>query len=260
MNINNCLRKALPFIMMVLSVALVLPERSAAAAIDKVLLYTPHKTIEKGHDFTVQVKVQPEDGSPVELYGARLDVVYDPAYLEVVDVQPFADKVYPKVVEGDILNEGGTTQTLLLSALVDNQPGRLTIGLVRKGPVEGVTVSDEGLLLSVYFRAIAKVDETAIGFGLKGLRDSENLPITVNSWGWEGDNLIISEEVVYRLDVNDDDVIDLKDLILTMQVQAGIPVTEAITSKADFSGNRIIDMAEAIGIMQVLAGLRTPPE
>ncbi|MCK4390432.1 MAG: hypothetical protein KAV83_09380 [Desulfobacterales bacterium] len=250
-----------------LGLAFNLPITLASGAVNSVSLHASYKQtevdiLEQGHEFLVLVKVNPTAGAADLLYGASIDLVYDPQFLEVIDAIPLTQRIFPKLLEGDLLNEGGTAETFLLSALVNNQPGRVTIGLARKGPVEAVTVSDEGeVLVSVYFRSLATTEAgetTAIGFGLAGLRDDGNLPIAVDNW--QGDAVSIVELIIRKLDLNDDEVIDLKDLILAMQVQTRQPLAEPVHELAEFSGDGIIGMAEAVGIMQVLADLRNPPQ
>jgi hypothetical protein len=230
---------------------------SLQASVDQVEV----DTLEEGHQFIILARILPTAGSTDLLYGASLDVVYDPKYLEVLDVNPLTPRIDPMVIEGDILNEEGASETFLLSALANQQPGVVTIGLTRKGPVDGVLIDEGGMLLSVHFRAVGATEPgapTTINFGLAGLQDSTTAPLTVANF--QSDDLTILELVVAKLDLNDDDIIDLKDLILAMQVHTDQPTTEPVLVEADLTGDGIISMAEAVGIIQVISELRVPPQ
>lgn len=218
--------------------------------------------VELGHEFLVLVKIQPAPGATDMLYGASLDVVYDPAFLQIIDVDPITTKIDPKMTEGAFLSQDGSAETLLIGALVNDQPGRLTVGLVRKGAVAGVLVEETGeVLLSVHFRSVKMTvqgEPTTIRFGMTGLKDANHQSIEIADR--QADSIDIVQLVVRRLDLNDDNAIDLKDLILAMQIQADEPTTVQVHPEADFSGDGILGMAEAAGIIQVLAEIRNPPE
>jgi len=146
-----------------------------------------------GHAATVQVEATPPVAAGIQLavalqgeamadlYGIALDLVYDPEYLAVVDADPTTDGVQPKVEEGTILNENGATLTLLRAALEDGKQGRLVVGLTRSKTATGVDVADVAALFTVFFKPL-KPGNTAIVFARQGLFDSQNNPITPDSW------------------------------------------------------------------------------
>lgn len=212
--------------------------------------------VEKGHEFLVRVYVSNTN----DLYGSAFDLIYNPQVLRILDSTPHVERIQPKITEGDVLNEGRTVETLLLSALEDGQAGKVSVGVSRKGPIDGVDVGDShSLLLTVHFQAVEpSAEATNITFALHGLRDSTISTIHVDTW--EGAGVTVLDLIIRKLDLNDDEVIDLKDLILAMQVQTRQPLAEPVHELAEFSGDGIIGMAEAVGIMQVLGELRSPPQ
>ena len=245
-----------------LPAALVLLMGSLAyGAIQSVSLQARYKqmdvnTLEKGHEFLAVVEVEPEANNTERLYGASLDIFYDPEFLEVVDALPLTEKVNPKFTEGTLLNENATVQTLSLSGLVNDQPGFLTVGLARKGDVNGTDPTVGGPLVSIHFRTLAATEgvnsnSTRISFGLSGLRNPANQVVNVQQWS--GDAFKILKLIVAQLDVNDDESIDLQDLILTLQVIAGQPPSGPVLPQADYSGDGHIGLAEATGIIQLLS-------
>ncbi|MBI3893529.1 MAG: hypothetical protein HY303_18580 [Candidatus Wallbacteria bacterium] len=108
-------------------------------------------TVRVDAEFRLQVKLS----YTADLYGAGLDLVYDPSKLAVADSDGnISNGVQPSVSEGAFLNSGGTTSTLRAEALQDSRPGRLVLGLTRRGRVAGASSSQERTLLSVGFRAL----------------------------------------------------------------------------------------------------------
>ncbi len=127
-----------------------------------------------------------------DLYGAALDVIYDPEFLEVADVNADIEGIQPGIIEGDLLNREGRDVTLLQAALEDDTPGTLVIGITRSGDVIGVDVASDTTLLSISF-VPKKAGETLILFSKQGLRDSEYDDIPADPW--EGITLEIRETV-----------------------------------------------------------------
>ncbi len=212
--------------------------------------------VEKGHEFLVRVYVS----SATDLYGSAFDLVYDPQFLNVIDTKPDLSKVYPRTTEGDLLSEAGTAKTFLLAALEDNASGKVVVGISRTGATAGLDVGETpGLLLAVHFQAVATSEEaTNIAFALQGLQNSELNDIAVDTW--QSGGITVMDLIIRKLDLNDDGLIDMKDLILAMQVFTGQPPSQPVFTSADFSGDGVIGLSEAAGIMQVMGELRSPPE
>lgn len=248
-----------------LCVACFVASPSAHAALNGVTAHASYKgvdveQVEKGHQFVAIVKLSPTEGSVEQLYGASVDILYDKEYLELVNVTPLEDRVTPDIEDGGLLSENGTHEILSLGALVNNTPGHMTVGITKKGNVEGVGVAGGGVLLSVYFqgrKATPGGNATSVRFGLTGLRNSELESLDAGTW--TGDSFAIADLIIAKLDINDDEVIDLKDVILVLQVLTNQPTAEEVHIEADFSGDRMIGLAEATGILQVLAGQRSAP-
>lgn len=211
--------------------------------------------VEKGHEFLVRVFVT----DAADLYGTAFDLVYDADYLKVVDTTPLLEKTTPKVTEGELINEAGSAQSILLAELEDGDNGRLVVGLTRKGNVQGIDADSNGALLaSAHFEAVQlSSGPISITFSTPGLKDSSGADIQVNSW--QTANLTVLDLIIQKLDVNDDENIDLQDLILAVQVQTQKPVSGKIYTEAEISGDRKISMPEALAILQVLGNLRTAP-
>ncbi|MEW6096310.1 MAG: cohesin domain-containing protein [bacterium] len=135
-------------------------------------------TTTAGYEFTVDMYIEGVNN----LYGAAFDLVYDDNMIGVVDNDGNpSNGIQPKIIEGTILNEGGSAPTILLSALEDGNRGRLVVGFVRSGQIGGVDVSTEKKLLSITFKALSS-GSTSITFANHNLRDSTNADISVDSW------------------------------------------------------------------------------
>jgi hypothetical protein len=116
------------------------------------------------------------------LYGTAVDLIYDPEYLEAVDSDGNpANGVQPKVTEGTLLSNNGVDVTLLDSALQDEIPGTLVLGLSRSGAVAGINAATTRTVLSVYFTS-KKNGTTSISFSSQGLRNPSNGAIAVAAW------------------------------------------------------------------------------
>ncbi|MFH1860018.1 MAG: cohesin domain-containing protein, partial [bacterium] len=94
----------------------------------------PTMHITHSQPFTVNINIE----EVADLYGASFDLIFDAAKLTVV-----------KVEEGDFLRQA-TVSTSFLSR-IDNEQGRVVIGLTRLGTVTGV--SGSGTLVSITLRA-----------------------------------------------------------------------------------------------------------
>ncbi|MFC1858850.1 cohesin domain-containing protein, partial [Thermodesulfobacteriota bacterium] len=130
-----------------------------------------------GVAFGIDVRVD----SASDMYGSAFDLIYDPEFLEVVDSNTEVGGVQPKVSEGDLLNDAGIDATILLSALEDETPGNLVVGISRIGDVAGVDALADTVVLTVNFRS-KKIGTTSIVFGNPGVKEPDNNDITVAAW------------------------------------------------------------------------------
>jgi len=212
--------------------------------------------IEAGHEIMMRIRVS--DVS--DLYGCAFDLLYDPDVFQVIDTFPNLDTVYPKLTEGEVLNESGAAETFRIARLENGQAGRLAMGITRKGAVSGVNVGfEESLLITIHFQAVQpNPDITTISFDRQGIIDSGLSPVVVGLW--ENTGMTIIELNIRKLDINDDEQINLADIILSMQVLTQIPTSEPVFQEAEFSGDGIIGSAEAVAILQILADLRADPQ
>ncbi len=132
----------------------------------------------KDETFTVEVFID----TVTDLYGLATDVSYDKEYLEVVDFDDSpGNGIQPNVTESTFLSSGGVDETHLRSALEDDTPGNLVLGLSRSGIVQGVDTVTETKILSVTFKAI-KEGATTLTFSNSGFRDSSNSDIADVLW------------------------------------------------------------------------------
>ncbi len=120
--------------------------------------------------------------SVTDLYGIATMLRYDTEFLDVVDADSISGNgVQPVVSEMTLLNNNGLDITFLRSALEDETPGSLVLGLSRSGAVTGVATSTGRGILSVDFN-VKKAGTTIIGFFKSGLQNSNNVAIPVDSW------------------------------------------------------------------------------
>ncbi len=130
----------------------------------------------------IRLAVTVEASAATDLYGMAVDVVYDPAYLAVEDADPLTPGVQPMITEGTALNENAATPTILRAALEDDKQGRLVVGLTRRAPTaSGVDLTSLTGLFTVTFKPL-KAGSTAIAFARPTLFDSQQNPITADSW------------------------------------------------------------------------------
>jgi uncharacterized protein YhbP (UPF0306 family) len=90
-------------------------------------------TVTSNQPFIMKVGIQ----EVIDLYGAGFDITFDPDLLKVLDI-----------TEGDFLKEG-TTKTSFLKQ-IDNEQGRVVIGITRLGSITGV--SGSGTLATIVLR------------------------------------------------------------------------------------------------------------
>lgn len=200
-----------------------------------------------GMEFSIDVTLD----SINDLYGAAYDLKYDPEFLEVVDLNPAAQEVQPKILEGALLNRNGADTTFLRAALENGMPGSVVIGISRSGAVEGVDASSEAVILTATFIP-KKLGSTSVVFSKQGLRDSSNIDISVSAW----EDLPVNTIPQYgNIDGNDD--IDLRDAILILQLASFIPPADPIIyteNAVDVHGK--IGIETAVYVLQFIGGLR----
>lgn len=144
-----------------------------------VSLSAPSDEQPAGKEFQVQAVVD----TVSDLYGAAADVIYDPAYLEVVDADGDpANGVQPKITEEAFLNNGGADTTILRSALQDDTAGTLVLGLTRSGPVAGIGSTSGSVLLRISFKGRQAGTGIPIGFARGALKNSAGAAIAVSAW------------------------------------------------------------------------------
>jgi hypothetical protein len=86
------------------------------------------------------------------------------------------------------------------------------------------------------------------------LFEPESRNVTIKNRDLVGVNFAVRP--VAKGDINYDGVIDLRDLILTLQVMSELQPSEPIYKDADVNGNRTIGLEEAIFILQEVSGPR----
>ncbi|MFC1858796.1 dockerin type I domain-containing protein [Thermodesulfobacteriota bacterium] len=209
---------------------------------------TPEHSL--GVAFSIDVRVDVAS----DMYGTAFDLIYDPEFLEVVDSNTEIDGVQPKISEGDLLNDAGVDTTILLSALEDEIPGNLVVGISRAGDVAGVDVFSDTAMLTVNFRP-KKLGTTSIIFGNPGLRDPANSDISTNSW--DGTDITIIP--LSPGDIDGSGTINLQDAILACQITSEITPAEAGYKDSDINGDGKIGMEDAIYVLQSVAELRESP-
>jgi hypothetical protein len=199
----------------------------------------------KDHEFTVKVKAD----SVLGAYGLACDVVYDPQFLEVVDIDASPAKVQPKVDEGVVFNQNGAATTFLRSALQDATPGTLVLGLTRSGDAAGVD-ADGATLVTIHFLA-RKIGATNIQFARPGLLASDLTPITAGSWSGASVEILKA----FQGDINNDTNVDLMDAITALRVLAG-QKPSPLNMDADTNLDGVIGFPEAHFVLQKVAGAR----
>lgn len=129
------------------------------------LYITAPKGVKVDQEFTVGVNL----GEVTNLYGASINLSYDPALLEFV-----------RVTEGGFLKQDGKSTSFMHA--VNAAEGRVTVGMTRLGGVGGV--SGAGGLFSAEFKAKGE-GTAAIGFQDGTLKDPALATITSATSGVE---------------------------------------------------------------------------
>ena len=118
---------------------LLLPAPTYASDSDTTIRVVPARVdVSAGEEFSVEIVIDP-DG--VEVYSGQYTLGFDPEILEALSQ-----------VEGDLLNEAGTVNTIEVTNNIDNEAGKLEYGLTRMGVTTGVTTT--GTLSQITFRVI----------------------------------------------------------------------------------------------------------
>jgi len=195
-----------------------------------------------------------------DIYGAAFDLIYDPEFLDVVDADVVADGVQPKVSEGELLNNAGIDTTFLRSALEDEIPGTIVMGISRSGAVIGADTSTDNVILSVSFLP-KQEGTTSIIFDQQGLKTSDNSNIPVDSWNGVTITIDIFEETFYQDGdsdgYGDPDVSTVSDVMPEGYVRNNLdcddndpdinPDAEEICDSKDNNCDSIVDGENAVG-------------
>lgn len=142
-------------------------------------LSTDRVDVKVGKEFTVDVLIE----SAPKVYGVDVQLVYDPAVLEVVDMDGEADGI--QIAPGDFLDQ---EQSYPLQNQVDNQTGTIDYAATLLNPAP--EAEGDGVLCQVTFRAIADGSvELSLSEGSFGTTEGETVYPR-----FEGDTITISEE------------------------------------------------------------------
>ncbi len=188
--------------------------------------------IHPGDRFTVNINTE----TAFDLAKWQLDITFDPAALEAVDVG-----------EGDLLNMGGGTTTFQ-SGSIDNAAGTITgLSAERQG---NQGVGGAGTLLHVAFKAISS-GETKLTLG--------NLQFYANT-GWSVPvepyeiTLTVEEQVVVG-DVNGDGKVNILDLVfVAQQLGKSVPAD----SPADVNSDGIVNILDLVQVAQHFGNAAAP--
>lgn len=192
----------------------------------------------KGREFGVTVAVDAVE----DAFGVACDLVYDPQYLELVETASGPPPAY-KVVEGDLFNSDASP-TLLRSALEDDLPGVLVLGLTRSGNVGGAGAVAQTDIVTVSFIP-RKVGNTTITFQARGMLDEDMDDIAVASW-----DPVSIDITILKGDVDGSFVVDLADAIKAIKIMNGIADGTA-NRDADVDADGRIGLADVIYILQL---------
>ncbi len=125
------------------------------------------------------LNVQVDQGTDV--YAALFDLVYDGAFLELVDTNPALSGVQPSLELGPLLAPGGSPTPLSAAGRDDVDAGRAVLAVCRQSVPAGVTFSQPAQLLRV--QMVAKMTgATHVDFSAHDLRDSNNMSIAGTLW------------------------------------------------------------------------------
>ncbi|ACL03977.1 cohesin domain-containing protein [Desulfatibacillum aliphaticivorans] len=194
----------------------------------------------KGRPFDLNVSVDAIGAA----YGIAFDLVYDPEYLEVVDLENGLP-VQPSTTEGTLFNNAGADPTILRAALQEDVPGTLVLGLTRSGDIGAVSAVSETDIISVSFIP-KKVGTTSVTFQAQAIMDASDNPATVDLW-----SPITMDIEILKGDVDGSFVVDMADAIQVLKIMIGIANDANLDSDVDGAGK--ISLEEAIYILQTVS-------
>ena len=198
----------------------------------------------KGREFGVTMAVDAVD----DAFGVACDLVYDPQFLELVEIEP-GPPVEHKVTEEGLFNGDGNA-TVLRSGLEDGVPGILVLGLTRSGNVTGVDALAETDIVTVSFMP-KKVGSTTITFQAQAILDSNENAVAVDPW-----DPVVLDITILKGDVDGSFTVDLADAIRAIKVLNNIAAGD-INPDADVDEDGDIGLADVIYILQLESENRT---
>jgi len=192
----------------------------------------------KGREFGVTVAVDAIENA----FGIACDLVYDPQFLELVEIGSGPPVQY-NVTEGDLFNSDGNP-TLLRSAPEDGISGTLVLGLTRSGNVTGSTAVSATDIVTVSFIP-KKVGNTTITFQAQAMLDPNEAGISDISWEPVSINIAI-----LKGDVDGSFFVDLADAITAIKILTGI-AQDNINLDSDVDEDGKIGLKDVIYILQL---------
>jgi hypothetical protein len=197
----------------------------------------------KGREFGVTMAVD----EVYDAFGIACDLVYDPQFLDLVEIASGPPAEH-KVTEEGLFNSDGNP-TLLRSALEDGVPGILVLGLTRSGNVLGVDALSETDIVTVSFLP-KKVGNTTITFQAQALLESNEAAIAVDPW-----DPVALDITILKGDVDGSFSVDLVDAIRAIKILNGIAAGD-VNPDADVDEDGNIGLADVIYILQLEAETR----
>ena len=189
--------------------------------------------IRSGDTFTVDISAE----TVFDLAKWQLDIAFDPAALEAIDVS-----------EGDFLKMGGGT-TSFQGGTIDNAVGNITGLSAERGGDQGV--SGTGTLLQVGLKAKSSGETTLT------LQNLQFDGIAGGDVSVESHEITLTvEEQLIAGDVNRDGQVNILDLVLVAQ-QFGKDVPA--NSPADVTGDGVVNILDLVRVAQEFAGSPAAP-